>query len=394
MKLRTLDDLTNVAEKRVLVRVDYNVPVVKNKVRSTDDARLRASLPTLKYLIEHKAQVILVSHLGRPTGSDRKNSLKPVADRLSKLLRRQVVFVRAALDDGKKVEHALDKLQVGQVALLENIRFHSGEEKNDKFLARRLSGLADVFVNDAFATAHRRHASNVGVASLLPSYAGRLMESEIHNLDRLLRKPIKPFIVLMGGAKISGKLPTLQSLLKVADEICVGGGLANSFFRAHGFNTGKSVVSRDDVIKARKLMRHKKIILPQDVVAATSMTAKAGARICQPTEVSDNEYILDIGPRTILDYATRIKRAQTIAWNGPMGLFEIKKFSHGTIALGRIIAARSSGRAFGLVGGGETILALEQTKMAGCVDHVSTGGGAMLEYLTGKTLPGIKPLLK
>jgi len=393
MKLRRIEDLGDVAGRRVLVRVDYNVPVVKGKVGPKEDAKLRASVPTIKYLLDHKAKVILVSHLGRPKGVEKKYSLKPVADRLEKVLKRQVLFVRAGLEDGTKVDKTLDKLKGGQIALLENIRFYPGESKNDKIFARRLAELADIFVNDAFATSHRKHASNVGVAAHLPCYAGKLMELELHNLARLLKKPTKPFVVLMGGAKISSKLPTLQSLLKVADEILIGGGMANSFFRAKGLSTGKSEVGRDDVLKARKLLKKKKIILPTDVLAASSMTEKAQVRVVAPDDVRDDEYVLDIGPKTVLDYATRIKKAQTIAWNGPMGLFEVKKFSHGTIALGRIVAARSTGRAFGVVGGGETILALEQTKMSEHVDHISTGGGAMLEYLTGDTLPGIKPLL-
>ncbi len=394
MNLRRLEDLCDIAGKRVLVRVDYNVPVIKGKVGPKEDAKLRASLPTVEYLMKKQARIILVSHLGRPEGVQRKYSLKPVADRLEKILRRKVLFVRAGLDDGDRADKELDKLKDGQVALLENIRFYSGEKKNDKFLAKRLAGLADTFVNDAFATAHRKHASTVGVTHNLESYAGKLMEIEIHNLERLLKKPTKPFVVLMGGAKISSKLPTLQSLLKVASEILIGGGMANSFFRAKGWSTGKSEVLRDDVLRAKKLLNKRKIILPVDVVAATSKTAKANVRVCAPTDVHDNEYVLDIGPKTVLDYANRIKKAQTIAWNGPMGLFEVKRFSHGTLALGRFVAARSTGRAFGVVGGGETVAALELTGMAEYVDHVSTGGGAMLEFLTGKTLPGIKPLIE
>jgi len=394
MNLRRLDDLGDIAGKRVLVRVDYNVPVVQGKVGPKEDAKLRASLPTIEYLMKNQAKIILVSHLGRPKGVQRKYSLKPVADRLEKILRRKVLFVRAGLDDGDKVDKALEKLEDGKIALLENIRFYPGEKKNDKFLAKRLAGLADVYINDAFATSHRKHASNVGVSKHLDAYAGKLMETELHNLERLLKKPAKPFVVLMGGAKISSKLPTLQSLLKVANEIMIGGGMANSFFRAKGWSTGKSEVPRDDVLRAKKLLKSRKIVLPVDVLAASSMTAKAKVRVCAPTDVQDNEYVLDIGPKTVLDYASRIKKAQTIAWNGPMGLFEVKKFSHGTIALGRIVAARSNGRAFGVVGGGETIAALEQTKMSEHVDHISTGGGAMLEFLTGQTLPGIKPLLQ
>jgi phosphoglycerate kinase len=394
MKLRRIDDLPDVAGQRVLLRVDYNVPLNKGQVGPGEDAKLRASLPTITALTKRGAKVILVSHLGRPKGAERKYSLKPVAERLEKLLKRKVLFVRADLTDGDKARVALEKLKDGQVALLENVRFYEGEGKNDKFFARRLAGLADLFVNDAFATAHRKHASNVGVAKHLPSYAGKLMELEIHNLNRLLKKPAKPFVVLMGGAKISSKLPTLQSLLKVADSILIGGGMANSFFRAKGLSTGKSFVERADVIKARQLLRKRKIVLPIDVLAASSMTAKAKVRVTTPDAVRDDEYVLDIGPKTVLDYAKRIKKAQTIVWNGPMGLFEVKKFSHGTVALGRFVAARSNGRAFGVVGGGETVAALELTKMVEHIDHVSTGGGAMLEFLTGKTLPGIKSLLE
>lgn len=392
MKLRTLDDLKDIAGKRVLLRVDYNVPVVKGKVGPKEALRLQASLPTLRFLLDRKAKVIIVSHLGRPKGPDRKNSLKPVADRLEKMLNRKVLFVRHSIED-EKVDEELETLKDGQVAMLENIRFYPGEEKNGVFLAKRLASLADLFVNDAFATAHRKHASTAGVAKHLPSYAGRLMEVEISNLSRLMEKPEKPFVVLMGGAKISSKLPTMETLLKVADKVMVGGGMANSFFRAKGLSTGKSEVSRADVVGARKLMKKKNLVLPVDVLAATSLNEKANVRVTTPCDVKDNEYIIDIGPETVRMYASYVKEAMTIAWNGPMGLFEVKKFSHGTIALGRFIASRSSGPSYGVVGGGETIVALELTGMSEFVDHVSTGGGAMLEFLAGKTLPGIEPLM-
>lgn len=394
MNIRRIEDLPDISGKFVLVRADYNVPVTKGKVGSAEARKLRATMPTIKYLINRKAKVVVVSHLGRPEGRERKFSLKPVADRLAKILERKVLFVSAGLDEGDKVDQELEKMKDGQVALLENIRFYPGEKKNDKFLSKRLAGLADYFVNDAFATAHRKHASTAGVTRYLPSYAGKLMESEIHNLGRLLGEPKKPFEVLMGGEKISSKLPTLQSLLKVADEILIGGGMANSFFRAKGYSIGKSRVSKDDVNKAKKLLSKRKIILPKDVIAATSQTSKAKVRIAAPNDIRKNEYVLDVGPQTVLDFSARIKKARTIAWNGPVGLFEVKKFSHGTVALGRIIAARANGKAFAVVGGGETIMALQQTGMSRHIDHVSTGGGAMLEFLTGKTLPGIKPLLE
>jgi phosphoglycerate kinase len=393
MKLRTLDDLTDIAGKRVLLRVDYNVPVIKGKVGPKEALRLQASLPTLRFLLDRKAKVIIVSHLGRPEKRDRKNSLRPVADRLSKMLHRKVLFVGHDIDD-QRVERDLEKLKDGQIAMLENIRFYPGEKKNSVFLSKRLASLADIYINDAFATAHRAHASTAGVAKYIPSYAGRLMAVEILNLSRLMKKPEKPCVVLMGGAKISSKLPTLETLLKKADKIMIGGGMANSFFRAKGLSTGKSEVDRQDVIKARKLMKSKKLILPVDVLAATSLTGKSKARFTTPDSVSDGEYIVDVGPETIRLFSSYIKEAKTIAWNGPVGLFEIKKFGHGTMALGRLIASRSSGQAYGVVGGGETIVALEQTGMSEFVDHVSTGGGAMLEFLSGKQLPGIRPLMR
>ncbi|MFC1638923.1 phosphoglycerate kinase [Patescibacteria group bacterium] len=394
MRLQTLNDLGDVAGRRVMVRVDYNVPISGGKIGADEDARIRASLPTVRDLIQRKAQVILVSHLGRPKKRDRKHSLRPVAERLAKLMRRKVRFVSAPLYDDDRVDRELANLKAGQVALLENVRFYPGEGENDSFLARRLASLADVFVNDAFATAHRTHASNVGVTKHLDAFAGKIMEAEIHNLNRLLKDPRKPFVVLMGGAKISSKLPTLERLLKASDKILIGGGMANSFFRAKGLSTGKSAVPRDDVVRAKKLLKKRKLMLPIDVVAASSMTKQARVRVCKPDEVDDDEYVLDIGPATIMAYAQVIRTAQTLAWNGPMGLFEVKKFSHGTVALGRLIAARSTGRAFGVVGGGETIVALERTGMKEHVDHVSTGGGAMLEFLAGKTLPGIEPLIR
>jgi len=393
MKLRILDDLKDIAGKRVLLRVDYNVPVVKGKVGNAESLKLQASLPTLRFLLERKAKVILVSHLGRPTGPDRKNSLKPVADRLEKLLGRKVLFVRYSIED-ERVDKDLDNLKDGQVAMLENIRFYPAEEKNGAFLARRLASLADIYVNDAFATAHRKHASTAGVAKHLPSYAGLLMAVEISNLHKLLEKPLKPFIVLMGGAKISSKLSTMEKMLKIADKVLVGGGMANSFFRAKGLPTGKSEVSRDEVVSARKLLKKKGLVLPVDVLAASSLSEKSNVRVARPEDVKTNEYIVDIGPDTVRLYASYVKEAKTIAWNGPMGIFEVRKFSHGTVSLGRFIASRSSGLAYGVVGGGETIMALEQTGMSEYVDHISTGGGAMLEFLEGKTLPGIEPLMK
>ncbi|MFH2062762.1 MAG: phosphoglycerate kinase [bacterium] len=392
-RIKGLGELPHLAGKRVLVRVDYNVPLTRGLVASGDDAKLRASLPTIGHLTERKAKVILVSHLGRPDGHERGLSLAPVASRLEKLLRRKVLFVRPDITADHGAEDVLSKLRDGQVALLENVRFYPGEERNDRFFARRLASLADLYVDDAFAVAHRKHASNVGVTRYLRSYAGSLMEAEVHNLNRLLKRSGSPFVVLLGGAKISTKLPTLKKLLKVADEVLVGGGLANSLLRARGLSVGRSEVPRQEVMAARRLVRSRKIVLPSDVLAASSLSAGARTRVASVDDVRRDEFVLDIGPETTRDFAARIKRARTIVWNGPMGVFEIPQFSHGTMSLARIVAARSSGRAFGVVGGGETIVALEQTGMSDYVDFVSTGGGAMLEYLSGHTLPGIAPLL-
>jgi len=393
MGIRNLDDLPQLTGRNVLVRVDYNVPLKEGKVDSHGDIKLRTSLPTIRHLTARKAKVVLVSHLGRPEGWDRHLSLAPIVSRLEKLLRRRVLFVRDDITVGHEAEKRLSGLKAGQMAMLENVRFYPGEESNDRFFARRLASLGDLYVDDAFADAHRRHASNVGVTRHLKGYAGRLMESEIHNLDRLLRRPTSPFVVLMGGAKISTKLPTLKKLLGVADEILVGGGLANSFIRAHGLSVGRSVVPRSEVVVARRLIRNRKIVLPCDLLAASAVSGTAKVRVSDVDDVHDDEYVLDIGPRTVHDFAVRLTRAQPIVWNGPMGVFEIDQFSHGTVALGRVVAARAGGRAFGAVGGGETVAALELTGMAHHVDFISTGGGAMLEYLTGKTLPGIAPLL-
>ena len=397
MKLVTLSQLKKPKGKRVLVRVDFNVPLgPMGEIGPEEDARIRASLPTIVRLSKAGARVILVSHLGRPEGREKKYTLAPVAAHLSRLLGKDVIFVADNIEDDHLVERRIEAMKNGDVTLLENIRFYKGEDANSVFLARRLASFADAFVNDAFAVAHREAASNVGVTKHLPSYAGLLLETEIKHLSRLLGRPKRPFVVLMGGAKISSKLPTLKKLLSVADAVMVGGGMANNFFKAMGFGMGKSLVSPDDVKLAKGLLsRHKKkLLLPRDVLVATRLDEKAEPRYCLPNEVQKDEFVVDLGAETIREWAGLIKKAKTIVWNGPVGLFEVKKFSHGSVSLGRVVAARSTGKAFGVVGGGETVQCLLKTGMAEFVDHVSTGGGAMLEYLAGKKLPGIKPLMK
>jgi 3-phosphoglycerate kinase len=397
MQLNTLAKLKSVKGKRMLVRVDFNIPYGPNgSIGVEEDARIRASLPTILKLKKGGAKIILVSHLGRPEGREKRYSLAPVALHLSRLLGKKVEFVKDNLEDDHLVEKKLDAMKNGDVTLLENIRFYKGEDANSPFLSRRLASFADVYVNDAFAVAHREAASNVGITKFLPSYAGLLLELEVKQLGKLLDKPKRPFVVLMGGAKISSKLPTLKKLLTVADCVMVGGGMANNFFRAQGLQMGKSLVSSEDVKLAKGLLaKHKgKLMLPVDVLVATRLDDKAEPRYSKPGELAKNEHVVDIGAETARAWAAVIKKAKTIVWNGPVGLFEVKKFSHGSLSLGRLIAARSTGKAFGVVGGGETVQCLMQTGMVDSVDHVSTGGGAMLEFLAGKTLPGIKPLMK
>jgi phosphoglycerate kinase len=395
MKLATLSELKKLAGRRVLLRVDFNIPLgPKGKIGPGEEVKLRESLPTIEHLLRGGARVVAVSHLGRPKNCEVKYSLAPVARHLAKMLGRKVKFVDDCLEDGEKVDKSVAKLKDGEIALLENIRYYPEEEGNDKNFAKRLARLADIFVNDAFATCHRAHASTEGVTKFLPSYAGFLVEKEVKSLDHVLKKPKKPFYVLMGGAKISSKLPTLKKMLAVADKVFLGGGMANSFFAAKGWSVGKSKVAPEEVRLAKALLKNRKIVLPLDVLAATSLSDRANVRVSAPDCVKPNEFVIDIGTQTMRSFALELKKAQTIVWNGPVGLFEVKLFSHGTVILGRVIASRSKGRAFGVVGGGETIAALERTGMSEWVDHISTGGGAMLEYLSGKTLPGIKPLLR
>ncbi|HTK04192.1 MAG TPA: phosphoglycerate kinase [Candidatus Eisenbacteria bacterium] len=397
MPLATLKDLKSPKGKRVLLRVDFNVPLgPKGEIGHEEDARIRAALPTIQRLRKAGARVIIVSHLGRPEGREAKYSLRPVAEHLAKLLDKDVPLIADGFDEDRLVDKKIAAMKNGDVSMLENIRFYKGEDSNGSFLARRLASFADVYVDDAFAVAHREAASNVGVTKHLPSYAGLLLETEVKHLDKLLGKPKKPFVVLMGGAKISSKLPTLKKLLAIADTVMVGGGMANNFFRAMGLDMGRSLVAPEDVKTAKGLLaRHKHtLLLPKDVLVATRLDDKAEPRYCRPGEIRKDEHVVDLGAETIREWAAVIKKARTIVWNGPVGLFEVKKFSHGSISLGRMVAARSSGKAFGVVGGGETVQCLLRTGMEEYVDHVSTGGGAMLEYLAGKSLPGIKPLMK
>jgi phosphoglycerate kinase len=374
--------------KRVLVRVDFNVPVKDGVVG--DDTRIRAALPTLKYLLENGAALILCSHLGRPKGQPLPEfSLKPVAERLAELLDRPVSFSEDCI--GPKAEEAVGAMKLGDVLLLENTRYHAGETKNDPEMAKQLASLADVFVNDAFGTAHRAHASNVGVADHLPAVAGFLLEKEIKYLGQAVADPEKPFVAILGGAKISDKIGVIMNLLEKADSILIGGGMANTFFKAEGYPVGDSLVEDEALDTAKEVLADagKKVRLPVDVVIADKFEAEATHKTMPTGPIPDGWRILDIGPETTEHYAKIIKEAKTVVWNGPMGVFEFPEFAKGTLGIAQ---AAAESDAVSIIGGGESVAAVKQSGLADQITHISTGGGASLEMLEGKTLPGLAAL--
>lgn len=390
MTLKTLDTI-DVAGKRILVRVDFNVPLSDGHV--SDDSRIRAALPTIQYLRDAGAKVILASHLGRPKGQVRSElSLKPISIRLSQLLDAPVAFSSDVV--GESAHRMMNDLEPGDVGLLENLRFEPGEEQNDPEFAGKLAALADVYVNDAFGAAHRAHASTAAIAEFLPSAAGLLMEEEVRVLGHILENPEPPLVVILGGAKVSDKIGVIESFSKKAKAILIGGGMANTFLAAQGVGIGRSLVEEDKIDRARSLAEkaHQsgvELLVPGDVIIAPSLDEPQKHRTIPITESVGDEMILDIGPDTVKRFNEWIAKAGTIVWNGPMGVFETPPFDVGTRGIATAVAAADG---FSVVGGGDSIAALHTLGLADDIDHVSTGGGASLEFLEGKTLPGLVAL--
>ena len=393
MNKKTVRDI-DVAGKRVLVRVDFNVPLDAEQ-RITDDTRIRAALPTIRYLLDHGAAVILMSHLGRPDGQVvEKLSLAPVAQHLSTLLERPVEMAMDCI--GPEVEAQARSLQPGQVLLLENLRFHKGEEKNDPEFAQQLASLGEVYVNDAFGTAHRAHASTEGVTRFLPGVAGFLMEKELNFLGSALEHPQRPFAAIVGGAKVSDKMAVLERLINMVDVLLIGGGMANTFLKAEGYEIGDSLFEKGKVDLARNLIgrarRGMTFLLPIDVVVADRFAADAQHKVVANSAVQAGWRILDIGPRTIEAFRAALANARTIVWNGTLGVAEMPAFARGTNALVEILAKRTRAGVLTIIGGGDSAAAVDAAGAAEQMTHVSTGGGASLEFLEGRVLPGVAAL--
>jgi phosphoglycerate kinase len=385
---KTIEDI-DLKGKKVLVRVDFNVPLKDGGVG--DDTRIRAALPTIEYLLKQNAAVILCSHLGRPKGGpDPKYSLKPVADYLAKLLKKPVAFAPDCI--GPEAEAAAKALKPGEVLVLENTRFHPEEEKNDMGMAKQMASLAEVFVNDAFGTAHRAHASTEGVTHFLPAVAGYLLEKEIKYLGQAIADPKRPFVAIMGGSKISDKIGVIKNLLTKADSILIGGGMANTFFKAQGYPVADSLVEDDSLETAKELLSlgGQKLRLPVDVVLGDRFDAEAATKTMSVGPIPEGWRILDIGPETVKAYGKVIDAAGTVVWNGPMGVFEFPKFAVGTFGIAKAIAAS---KAVSIIGGGDSVAAIQESGLANKITHISTGGGASLEMLEGLDLPGVAALL-
>ncbi len=397
MQKKTIKELNKnqLEGKRILVRVDFNVPL-NEELEITDDTRIEAALSTIKYLISHQAKIILMSHLGRPKGEVvEKLRLDPIARRLSELLKQDVKKLNDCI--GEEVKKAVLNMQKGEVILLENLRFHPEEEKNNPEFSKVLANFADIFVNDAFGTAHRAHASTVGVARELPSYAGFLMAREIDVLSNLIENPVRPFVVVLGGAKISGKIEIVQNLLDIADRILIAGGMSYTCLAALGHEVGKSLLEKYDLRVVFKMLKEaeekgNKILLPIDlVVARKEVSEKAASKLVRIENIPKDGIGVDLGEKSLIEFEKEIKKAKTVFWNGPVGVFELEKYAKGTNRIAKILADMQ-GKAVTIIGGGDSVAAIERAGLAKKMTHISTGGGASLEFLGGKKLPGIEIL--
>lgn len=389
---KTVKDI-DVSGKRVLVRCDFNVPMKDGVI--TDDIRITSALPTIKYLIENDAKVILMSHMGRPKGEPKPEfSLKPVADRLAQLLGMDVVFAASDVVVDDSVRAKADELKPGQVMLLENVRYRKEETKNEEPFTGELASLGDIFVNDAFGTAHRAHCSTAGLAKYMPSVSGFLIEKEVKFLGDALEDPQRPFLAIMGGAKVGDKIPVIENLLKKVDSLIIGGGMSYTFFKAMGYEIGKSILDEESIDLAKELMKKAedagvKLLLPVDTVCAKEFDNDSESGVFDRDSIPADMMGMDIGPKTVELYKTAIAEAKTVVWNGPAGVFEMPNFAAGTKAIAEVLA--SSG-AVTIIGGGDSAAAVEQFGLADKMTHISTGGGASLEFLEGKDLPGISCL--
>ncbi|MCI8609372.1 MAG: phosphoglycerate kinase [Firmicutes bacterium] len=389
---KTVRDI-NVKGKRVIVRCDFNVPMEDGVI--TDDIRIVSALPTIQYLVKEGAKVILMSHMGRPKGEpDMKYTLKPVADRLSKLLDCDITFISAENVVDDRVKAAAASLEPGQVMLLENVRFRKEETKNGADFAKELASLAEVFVNDAFGTAHRAHSSTAGIADYLPAVSGFLIEKEVEFLGGAVENPKRPFVAIMGGAKVGDKIPVIENLIKKVDTLIIGGGMAYTFYKAAGLEIGTSILDEDSIELAGQLVKKAKdagvkLLLPVDVVCADEFKNDAKTSIADREQMPPHMMGMDIGPKTVALYKEAIAEAATIVWNGPMGVFEMDNFAGGTKAIAEALA---ESKAITVIGGGDSAAAVEKFGMADRMTHISTGGGASLEFLEGKILPGIAVL--
>lgn len=392
MQKKNVKDI-DVEGKRVLVRVDFNVPLDINTGAISDDSRIRASLPTINYLVEHKAKVILCSHLGRPKGRVVEElRMMPVAQRLSQLIGLPVSIAPDCV--GREVENKVKVLKEGDILFLENVRFHPEEEANDPHFAQELARLADIYVNDAFGTAHRTHASTVGVAKYLPAVAGFLMETELEAMGNLLSAPAHPFACVIGGAKVSDKIGLVQNMLKKLDILLIGGGMVATFLKAQGYEVGHSSVEKDKLSLAKELLKEAEewkvpFLLPVDVVVAKEIKAEAKTKVVSITDISPDSYIVDIGPQTIELFSNELRKCHTIMWNGPMGIYEIPQFAQGTRSLAKLL---STVNATTIIGGGSSAEIVQEMRLANKMTHVSTGGGASLRFLEGAILPGVEIL--